>query len=394
MSRQLISRNDDLRALEEDGYEVAVKSGHLVISSVPYVNARKEVKRGSLVSVLEVSGDDTSKPRDHKAYFVGEHPCDRNGRELQHIKHTSARTTLGDGVVVDHMFSAKPKDGKGYRDHHHKMTTYAEMISSPARAIEPGATARTYVVVDSDEPDPVFNYLDSSSTRAGIAALSAKLTTGKVAIVGLGGTGSYVLDLLAKTPVREIYLFDGDEFRQYNAFRCPGAPTLETLRARPKKVNYLAAQYAPMRKGIVPNAVFIDEGNAGLLDEMDFVFICVDSGAAKRPVVERLEASGIPFIDVGMGIQIGDDNLLGIIRATTSTPERRDHFRRHVGLGEGDADDAYTTNIQIADLNALNATLAVIRWKKMCGFYADFEDEHSTNYTIDGNMITNTDKTK
>ena len=44
---------------------------------------------------------------------------------------------------------------------------------------------------------------------------------------------------------------------------------------------------------------------------------------------------------------------------------------------------------QIADLNALSAVLAVIKWKKRRGFYADLENEHHTTYTIDGNAITN-----
>ena len=53
--------------------------------------------------------------------------------------------------------------------------------------------------------------------------------------MGLGGTGSYVLDLVAKTPVWEIHLFDGDAFLQHNAFRSPGAPSLDELEAQPPK---------------------------------------------------------------------------------------------------------------------------------------------------------------
>jgi tRNA A37 threonylcarbamoyladenosine dehydratase len=51
-----------------------------------------------------------------------------------------------------------------------------------------------------------------------------------------GGTGSYVLDFVAKTPVKEIHLFDGDIFDQHNAFRAPGAPSGEELEQRLKKV--------------------------------------------------------------------------------------------------------------------------------------------------------------
>ncbi|MEW5425135.1 ThiF family adenylyltransferase [Amorphus sp. 3PC139-8] len=392
MSRQLISRNDDLKALRDDGYEVAVQAGHLVLRHVPYVNAQKQVKRGTLVSVLELSGDATVKPSDHKALFAGEHPCDKDGRRLKQLEHSSNRSKLGGGLTVDHSFSAKPKDGNGYRDYHHKMQTYAEMISAPARAIDPNATARTYIVPpDEDAPDPVFNYVDSASTRAGIGAITDKLALGKVGIVGLGGSGSYVLDLIAKTPIREIHLFDGDDFLQHNAFRGPGAPGLDTLRDRPRKVDYFAGLYALMRKGLVPHPVHIDADNLDLLDGMAFVFLCVDAGDVKRPIVEKLEADGIPFIDVGMGIYEADGKLGGVLRVTASTPDRRDHLDRHVSF-DGGADDVYAQNIQIADLNALNATLAVIKWKKLCGFYADFEQEHASTYTIDGNMMSNAEK--
>lgn len=45
----------------------------------------------------------------------------------------------------------------------------------------------------------------------------------------------------------------------------------------------------------------------------------------------------------------------------------------------------------IADLNALNAALAVVRWKKLCGFYHDARNEHFGTYTVSENMITNDD---
>jgi len=39
MSRRLINLNNDLKALEKDGYEVAIKGDHLVVSNVPYLRA-------------------------------------------------------------------------------------------------------------------------------------------------------------------------------------------------------------------------------------------------------------------------------------------------------------------------------------------------------------------
>ena len=49
----------------------------------------------------------------------------------------------------------------------------------------------------------------------------------------------------------------------------------------------------------------------------------------------------------------------------------------------------YATNIQIADLNALNATLAVIRFKQHCGFYCSEQDTFNSLYFVDGNEIAN-----
>ncbi len=391
MSRSPISRSPDLKALVDDGYDVGLVSGHLAIRDVPYVNSRGQVKLGVLVSTLDLAGDVTTRPSTHVAMFAGEHPCDRNGCELAKIKHGSDRQEISDGLAIDHSFSSKPADG--YRDYHHKMTTYVAIIASPAEAIDPSATARPRRVIEPDDPGTVFKYLDTASSRAGIAALSSKLDLGRVAIVGLGGTGSYILDFVAKTPVREIHVFDGDDFLQHNAFRSPGAPSKEELKAIPRKVRHHAGRYSVMRHGIVEHDVDLGEGNMDALEEMDFAFICVDRGEAKRPVIKKLEELDIPFIDVGMGIELVDDQLQGVVRVTASAPDKRDHVRgkKRIGLSGGGADGVYSQNIQIAELNALNAALAVIKWKKLFGFYRDLENEHFSAYTLDGNSIVNED---
>lgn len=394
MSKPLISRSPDLQKLFDDGFEVEIVEGHLVVHSVPYVVAGKRVKRGALVSILDVAGDRTAKPSTHVMMFTGEQPCDKNGRELGQIMHQTSRKVIRDDLVVERSFSSKPVGGNGYPDYYEKVTAYAAILTAPAQAIDENATAQTRRVIEPSDGDAVFKYIDTASSRAGITAISKKLGLGKVAIVGLGGTGSYVLDLLAKTPVREIHLFDGDDFFQYNAFRSPGAPSVEELKAVPKKVDYWASRYAPMRNGIVPHAFHIDESIADCLESMEFAFLCVDRPDAKPPIIEKLDALDIPFIDVGMGLGIVDDKLEGILRVTASTPEMRNHVRdkKRIGMAGGGADGIYSHNIQIADLNALNAALAVVKWKKLAGFYLDLEGEHYTTYTLDGNIIFNDDK--
>ena len=81
------------------------------------------------------------------------------------------------------------------------------------------------------------------------------------------------------------------------------------------------------------------------------------------------------------------------VRTTASTPGHTEHIWDNDRISFADeADDEYDQNIQIAELNMLNAALAVIKWKKIFGFYTDFEHEHSSTYTIDGNHLLNEDQ--
>lgn len=389
MSQRLISRSADLCRLQQEGYEVQVSaSGHLVLGHVPYVTETREVRCGRLFSGLEMAGDVTVAPTDHVAYFDGVTPCDHDGRPLERIIHSYSPQVFGPDLEAQLSFSSKPS--QGYADYFEKMTTYIRLLAGPAQALDPGATAQTFPVVESGDEPSVFRYLDTASGRAGISELTARLQGVRLAIVGLGGTGSYLLDLVAKTPVHEIHLFDGDDFLQHNAFRAPGAASVEQLRERRKKTDHMVRVYDAMRIGVVSHPYRVDETNVTELDGMDFVFLAVDDGPAKRVLVQRLEAAERPFIDVGMGVWHGEGGLGGTLRVTTSTPDYRDS-RRRMSFGAADEPDQYDTNIQIADLNALNATLAVIRWKKLCGFYADLEREHCSMYEIDGNNIINED---
>jgi len=393
MSQQLISRSPDLKRLRDEGYDIEIRAGHLLMKQVPYLNAQTEIRYGVLVSELSLVGDVTTTPSNHVAHFSGEYPCRRDGSAIDQIRNQSAKTRLAQELEIDHTFSSKPTSGR-YADYYEKLTTYAAIISSPAQSLDPRMTAKTFPVIEAAAAESVFNYIDTASSRAGIALVTARLETGKIAIVGLGGSGSYVLDFVAKTPVKEIHLFEGDPFLQHNAFRSPGAPSIDELRQKPSKAAYWQNQYSAMRRGIITHEEFIDASNIDELRAMDFVFLCLDSGPARRLIIDTLEAAGIGFIDVGMGIYLADESLGGIVRVTTSTPEQRDHVRGNgrISFGESGGNNEYSTNIQIAELNALNAALAVIKWKKLRGFYSDLEKEHHTTYTIDGNMLINDDR--
>lgn len=386
MSRRPIALSPDLLRLQNEGYDIHVRGGFLLVENVPYVDSDRQVKLGTLISKLNLSGDKANKPNDHVAHWIGNHPCHADGAKIRSIENGAASQDFGHGIRSSFTFSAKAD----YRDYHHKMTTYIGRITGEATKIDPKATARIYPAIPIEGDESVFKYVDTATSRAGIGAVNAKLVGKRIGIAGMGGTGAYVLDFAAKTHVAQIHIADGDDFSQHNAFRAPGAPSLEELQARPHKVPYFAKLYGNMRNGIVAHDAYLDESNLHVFDGLDFVFVCLDRGPIKKILVARLTENGTPFIEVGMGVVLGEDRLSGIVRTTTSTPDTRGQAAPHISYSDDDGEvNEYTSNIQIAELNALNAAMAVIRFKKHFGLIEDGRSEWYSGYSLrTGEVVT------
>jgi hypothetical protein len=391
MFQQLINHSPDLKRLRDEGYELAIHGGYLIISHVPYVNNKQEVKYGTLVSQLTlVNQTFAGRPASHTIHFAGEVPCNNDGTVISAITHSNPILAITDKLTANQLFSNKPPNG--YQDYYDKFTTYIKILSAPAKSLDEKAIAQTYKAIPAQGEESIFRYVDTSSSRANINAINAKFAGQKIAIVGVGGTGAYIMDMVAKTPVAEIHPFDGDLFLQHNAFRSPGAVSLEILNRQMMKADYYAEIYSNMHKGITPHSYYINDANMYELDRMDYVFICVDKGAVRKKLSDYLAKKGISFIDVGLGVNVVDDRLIGTLRVTTATKEKHDHlFDRLPGADNDDND--YATNIQIADLNAMNAFMAVQKWKKLIGFYVDLTCEHHQSYAITTSKIFNEDTT-
>lgn len=387
MSQQLVSHSPDLKRLQEEGYEIEINSGFLIVRHIPYVNASRQIAFGVLISELTLSSNTTTtRPSNHVIYFQGEQPCDKQGVPIAAIMHAMPNQTLFPGVVGNYSFSNKPQEG--YGDYYHKIKTYSDIISAPAKSIDDTVTEKTFKVLSDSDNISVFHYIDSNSSRANISTISQKLTDEKIAIIGLGGTGSYILDLIAKCPVQEIHLFDGDNFLQHNAFRSPGAASIEILDKHFSKVEYYKSVYSNMHKAIFAHQLFIDEDSLESLRGMTCVFISIDRGSVKARIIEFLISQGTRIIDVGLGVERVDDSLIGTLRVTSMDKLKNDHVSKRISLSD-DPNAAYNSNIQIAELNSLNAALAVIKWKKWVGFYNDLEHEYHTTYSVNVSQLLN-----
>ena len=175
---------------------------------------------------------------------------------------------------------------------------------------------------------------------------------------------------MIKTSVREIRAFDLDPFHVHNAFRSPGR--VEASELGKTKADVYLSRYNNFRKGLSVYPKFIDASCSDDLNGVTFAFVCVDKGSSRAEIFDLLISKGIAFIDVGMGLNRKKGPLNGMLRMTYYSAEQGQKVR-DMGLAEvvDSPQDVYRANIQISELNALNACLAIIKFKQLRGFYSE-----------------------
>lgn len=371
MFQRLVNHNSDLARLVERGYALSIDStNHLVVRDIPYLNQHGELRWGAFVAKLVFIDQDHVQQDDHQVYFAGSAPYELDGTPVSNLAGgpTSIRLSeLSSDVVVERSFSNKPTSTGAFTDFFHKIESYTAIVAGPAMAAH-GADPLTYRVVTDVAVDPIFKFQDTLTSRAELGDLTAGLMEDVVAVIGLGGTGSYVIDFLVKARIKEIRGFDGDNFQVHNAYRAPGR-TIEEEFGK-SKAGVLQGRYENFRHGLMLKQTHIDSTSDTELAGVSFAFVCVDKGSSRAEIFAVLTRLQIPFIDVGMGLRNRSGGLTGQLRLTNFPPEHALAMQaRNLVPMTDDPDDIYRTNIQIGELNALNAALAVIRYKQSRGFY-------------------------
>ncbi|MDB6066663.1 MAG: hypothetical protein JWR26_2871 [Pedosphaera sp.] len=372
MFQKLVNHNDDIRRLVEEGYAVAFDSGYLIIRDIPYLSADGQLQIGAIVAKLEFVDKERIIQSDHQVFFAGSVPHNLDGTPIPNLGGGTTQLVLSpacNDVVVQRSFSNKPREAGKFQDFFEKIESYVAIICGPAmERHKDKANPYTFRAVKEVVSDTIFKFHDTLTSRAEITELSAKFKDDVVAVIGLGGTGAYVLDFLAKTPVREIRAFDRDPFHVHNAFRAPGK--LDETELGKTKAEVYHSRYDNFRTGLSFETRFIDASCSQDLEGVTFAFVCVDKGSSRSGIFDLLLKNGIPFIDVGMGLNRKRGSINGMLRMTYYSAEHGQEVRNKnlAELADG-ANDIYRTNIQIGEVNALNACLAVIKFKQLRGFY-------------------------
>lgn len=372
---ELASRNVFIKDYEETGYLIDFVGGYLVFFGLPYLDQDGKLQHGDWVSPVDLNGQVIDPPTNHQAWWRGSRPHDQQGRQLK-LGGGADKVTVSDDLITDFSFSYKLLDENGamraYRSFDEKVQTYLDTITAPALAAYPQATPLRAIAIKAAAQGSPLRYPDTMSSRYHINDLSALLRGKRVAIIGLGGTGSYILDFLARTHLAQITLFDDDKVHVHTIFRFPSFIPNAIGRL---KADVLSQHYDQWHGGIDGIPERITAENVERLKDFDFVFVSVDDGPARRLIIDWLSANGVPYVDCGMGLNRSTVGLSGFVRVTGGDRKAFDDNVGTVRLPvENAKEDEYRKQAQITELNALNATMAVIRFKQHFGLL-DREDE-------------------
>ena len=362
-------------ALSQAGIKFAVVDNKIIVP-VAFLGDDGSAHRGYLVDALHIAGDGSvGVPANHQMYFSGGTPHEIEGNDMLSVLGSLSGNNFpvfGD-LTAKYHFSYKYMSNGHLRDYtslSEKVINYYRRISSPVEYKFPGTSAAMLNLDIESQYDPPFKFPDTHSAGAGLDILNRPLQDLTIAIIGLGGTGSYVLDFLVKTPVRKIRIFDDDFFEVKNSFRSPG--TSKVVEFDRPKVEIYKERYSSFREGLEFETMRLGSENIDRVSDCDFIFLALDSGVSRRELATLLDERGKTYIDVGMGLERADDGLFGMVRTTFVSEETRRTVSERNAIPFADAEqDQYLTNIQIAEWNALNASIAVIRFKSHFGFYAD-----------------------
>lgn len=123
-----------------------------------------------------------------------------------------------------------------------------------------------------------------------------KLEKAKVAIFGLGGVGSYVMEALVRAGIGHFILVDHDKIEPSNLNRqiiatqkTIGKPKVEVAKERILEINP-EAEVQTFQEFFMPN-------QEGILDNtLDYIADCIDTITAKIELVMQAKTMNIPII--------------------------------------------------------------------------------------------------
>ncbi len=177
------------------------------------------------------------------------------------------------------------------------------------------------------------------------------LLRSRVAVVGCGGLGGWIVEVLGRVGVGELLIIDGDTFSENNLNRqlfCTekniGLPKVQAAAERLAVINSALL--------VVPMNVLLTEENANrLLEGANLAIDALDNNSSRKVLFEACRRSGIPVVHGAIGglsgevgtIFPGDPTLFDALKG--EVPDRG----AEIVLGNPSFTPAVTAALQVAE---------------------------------------------
>jgi hypothetical protein len=108
-----------------------------LVDDIPSVTSGGDVTKGTLYCPLEIDSDGrTVNPcANHQCWWIGEPPCDANGRVMEEMISSAAPEDKGDGIRTTVAFSRKRADKAAYADYYEKIWAYVRSAGTVHRSV-------------------------------------------------------------------------------------------------------------------------------------------------------------------------------------------------------------------------------------------------------------------
>ena len=395
-----MSRKDRLTTFgEQAGFTVEVESAIVRAVRVPCLLASGVVS----TCTIETSHDSANGQPDkriggavHAVRITVDEECDG-------LVYNADGTPIGSYVDGDGKTWSNISIKKGSPDSPEQDTSAHDLIHRYAKQIvgavsKAGYSETAFLTM----PNP-FKIPNTFEARAAIGPVQKRIRGQSIAIIGLGGTGAYILDLVAKTPVKEIHLLDADHVEWHTFMRAPGAPTTEEIESVRKgnlnKVNYYHSKYVSLREDIHLHTVRVDSQSmfADFLSDhpIDFAFVCIDqqkdSDSPRQDVVyAALSQTEVPFIDSGVSITLENHAVKGAV-TTSYYAAGSEAWKEAIPNARVKGNVPGYRNVQLPEVNALAASLAVMEWRRRTEQYVSESASFLHKFRLETPRITKAD---